>query len=95
MQTTITTIEEIERVNLRFMRVADDGKLSAVLDKILPSLVAIYSETDLVNAKIDHPKVLKLDELMDHLVTRVENSRGTVFVPVAKLIKLYASPDYI
>ena len=47
---TNTTIEEIERVTMRFMRVSDGEKLSNVLDKILPSLVAVYCEKDLENA---------------------------------------------
>lgn len=36
MQATITTIPEIERVLLRFMRVSDDAKLTPILAKLLP-----------------------------------------------------------
>ena len=61
---TITTTEEIERVNLRFMRVSDDGKLSQILQKILPSLILIYVEQDLINATMEDPKVKVLEELM-------------------------------
>ena len=32
---TITSVQEIEKVTLRFMRVTDDSKLSQVLQKIL------------------------------------------------------------
>ena len=31
-----TTIEELERVHLRFIKVTDDNKLTDILSKILP-----------------------------------------------------------
>lgn len=91
----LTTIEEIERVTLRFMRVSDDGKLSGVLEKILPSLLTIYCEQDLENAAADNPKLAALTKLMDHLITRVENSRGKVLVPAAKIVSILSFPEYL
>ena len=63
-----TSIEELERVHLRFIKVQDELKLTDILSKILPkyliilltspySMLFIFLEPDLNNAPLDHPKI--------------------------------------
>ena len=49
MQPKITTIAELERTHLRFLKVQDHKKLSDILAKLLPSILLIYFEQDLEN----------------------------------------------
>jgi hypothetical protein len=50
----ITLASELERTHLRFLKVPDNKKLSAILDKLLPSILSIYFEDDLENIVPGH-----------------------------------------
>ena len=43
----ITTKDELERTHLRFLKVQDNKKLSEILNKLLPNMVAVHFESDL------------------------------------------------
>ena len=45
----ITTTAELERVHHRFLKVPDNQKLSDILGKLLPNILKIYFENDLIN----------------------------------------------
>ena len=77
------------------MRVSDDGKLSQILQKILPSLILIYVEQDLINATMEDPKVKALEELMSQLTNRMENARGGISTPTQQLVALLRNPDFL
>jgi hypothetical protein len=77
------------------MRVSDDGKLSQILQKILPSLILIFVEQDLINATMEDPKVKALEELMTQLTNRMENARGSISTPTQQLIALLHNPDFL
>ena len=71
----ITLVAELSRIYLRFINVNDDKKLTGILSKILQSLLLVYMEDDMVNANIaNNPKIAQLDEIMQHLTTRVTYS---------------------
>lgn len=57
-------------------------------------LVKIHFENDLSNADATHPKVLSLNELMGHLISRVLNSRGIVKIPVGSLLSIFNEDCY-
>jgi hypothetical protein len=75
---------------LRFIKVKDDNRLNAVLEKILASLLLIFNEKDLANAaSLDHNDKLKeLEELMTLISNRITNSKGTVKVPVNQILTI-------
>ena len=77
------------------MRVSDDGKLSQILQKILPSLILIFVEQDLINATMEDLKVKALEELMTQLTNRMENARGGISTPTQQLIALLHNPDFL
>ena len=49
MVDTITTVEELDRVHLRFIKVKDDARLTTILEKILPKMLVVYLESDMIN----------------------------------------------
>jgi hypothetical protein len=92
----ITTTTELERVHLRFLKVPDNQKLSEILGKLLPNILKIYFENDLINAVMsqDNPKIKALEEIVNHLLMKVMNSKGEVKIPFAKLIDIFDSDVY-
>ena len=64
----ITTKEELERVHLRFLKVNDNKKLSDILAKLLPNIVAVYFDSDLEDVMLpvgnDNPKLKALEEII-------------------------------
>ena len=80
---------ELSRIYLRFINVTDEKQLTGILSKILPSLVLVYLEADMVNVNIGtSPKVKQLDEIMQHLTTRVTFSKGAIKPPVSQLLNI-------
>ena len=94
----ITTKEELERTHLRFLKVHDNKKMSEILAKLLPNIVSIYFESDLEGVAMpvgnDNPKLKALEEIMEHLKTRVSNSKGEVKVPLPRLIDVFSSAAF-
>lgn len=74
----------------------DDKKLSEILNKLLPNILSVYFEPDFENlvAFQDNAKFKPLEEIMDHLLMRVSNSKGAVKVPMGKLLDLFSSAQY-
>jgi len=46
---SVTPLTQLENIHLRFINVKDDKKLTEILSKILPNLLYVYLENDLVN----------------------------------------------
>lgn len=61
----------------------------------MPSLLEIYIEPDLVNANVDHPKVKAVEELMNQLTNRMENSRGGIKVPINQIIAVFVKKEFL
>jgi hypothetical protein len=95
----ITTCAELERVHLRFLKVPDNLKLSEILSKLLPSILSIYFEPDFHNlaasSLLESPKMKALEEVINHLITKTNNSKGGVKIPIAKLLDLFHSEAYL
>ena len=76
----ITTCAELERVHLRFLKVPDNLKLSEILSKLLPSILSIYFEPDFHNlaasSLLESPKMKALEEVINHLITKTNNSKS-------------------
>lgn len=64
--------------------------------KLLPNILSVYFEVDFENVAAfqDNGKFKALEEIMAHLLMRVQNSKGAVKVPVSKLFDLFSSPAY-
>jgi hypothetical protein len=45
----LTTIESLERTLLRFIQVKDGAKLTEILGKLLPNIINIFFEVDLLS----------------------------------------------
>ena len=89
----ITLVAELSRIYLRFINVNDDSKLTGILSKILQSLLLVYMEDDMVNADIaNNPKIAQLDEIMQHLTTRVTYSQ--VKAPVTQILNIVNTPEW-
>jgi hypothetical protein len=98
-QHKITTIDELERVHLRFIKVNDNKRLTDILGKILSSMLLVYLEADMTNigpADLEggHPKIKALEDILNHLTSRVKNSQGAVMPPVVNLLKIFVSPAF-
>ena len=96
-QQKITLCAELERVHLRFLKVPDNKKLSDILNKLLPNILMIYLEPDLENEamSLENPKIKALEEIVNHLMQKVANSKGEVKVPFAKLLAIFSSDAYL
>jgi hypothetical protein len=98
-QQKITTIDELERVHLRFIKVNDNKRLTDILSKILSSMLLVYLEADMDNvgpADLEggHAKVKALEDIMNHLTSKVKNSQGAVMPPVVNLLRIFSSPIF-
>jgi hypothetical protein len=69
-QGKITLCAELERVHLRFLRVPDNKKLSDIMAKLLPNILSIYFEWDLVNEAMnpEQPKIKGIENIVNHLM---------------------------
>jgi hypothetical protein len=96
-QGKITLCAQLERVHLRFLGVPDNKKLSDIMAKLLPSILSIYLEWDLVNEpmNLEQPKIKGIENIINHLMLKTANSRGDVKVPFQKLIAIFSSDAYL
>ena len=64
--------------------------------KLLPSILSVYFEADFENVAAfqDNGKFKPLEEIMAHLLMRVQNSKGAVKVPMSKLFDIFSSAQY-
>lgn len=89
-----TSIEELERVHLRFIKVSDGAKLTEILSKILPNILSIFFEPDMESLQsLEHPKIKALEQIISHLMMRVQNDK-TVNPPWVALIEIICSHNY-
>ena len=96
MSQKITLCSELERVHLRFLKVPTAQKLSDILAKLLPNILMIYFEPDMENVamSLDQPKIKAIEEIVNHLMMKVTNSKGEVKIPFLKLIEIFSSDVY-
>jgi hypothetical protein len=84
---------------MRFLKVPDNAKLSTILDKLLPNILAIYFEPDFNNlpahGALENAKLKALEEVVSHLMMKVSNSKGEVTVPLTKLIRIFHGDAYV
>lgn len=97
MNQKITLCSELERVHLRFLKVPNAAKLSDILAKLLPNILMIYFEPDMENEamSLDQPKIKAIEEIVNHLMMKVTNSKGEVKIPFCKLIEIFSSDVYL
>ena len=97
MSQKITLCSELERVHLRFLKVPTAQKLSDILAKLLPNILMIFLEPDMENIamSLDQPKIKALEEIVNHLMMKVTNSKGEVKIPFLKLIEFFNSDIYL
>jgi hypothetical protein len=62
-------------------------------------MLLVYLETDMTNigpADLEggHPKIKALEDILNHLTSRVKNSQGAVMPPVVNLLKIFVSPAF-
>lgn len=73
----------------------DDKQLTGILSKILQSLLLVYMEDDMVNANLaQNPKIAQLDEIMQHLTSRVTYSKGAVKAPITQLLNIVNTEEF-
>jgi hypothetical protein len=86
----------VSTIKVRFIKVKDDARLSTILEKILPKMLVVYLEPDMVNVvpSNDHPKLKALNELIEHLMNRVANSNAKVMPPVVEILQIFNSPQF-
>ena len=53
----LTSVEKLTGIYLRFIKVTDEKRLSDILAKILPNLIMVYFEADLLNCGPEHEKL--------------------------------------
>ncbi|CAI2382409.1 unnamed protein product [Moneuplotes crassus] len=94
-QKTITSLDELKRLELRFM-MAEDAKIEQVLQVIFQDILSKFFEQDILEVFSlgATEKIKTLVSICNHINDRVETSQESLKIPIYPILEFITHPDF-
>jgi len=92
---TLTPLDELKRLELRFM-MADDDKISSVLQIIFVDILKKFFESDVIDvfSMEANEKVKTLVSICNHIRDRITTSGNTIQIPIKRILEFMIVEEF-
>ena len=92
---TLTPLDELKRLELRFM-MADDDKISSVLQIIFVDILKKFFESDVIDvfSMEANEKVKTLVSICNHIRDRITTSENTIQIPIKRILEFMIVEEF-